>query len=428
MSSYTPHFPQLMRTKVELPASKSLSNRAMLLHALGGSQADMKHVATCDDTFVMWRALHDRPETVDIMAAGTAMRFLTAYLALCPGETHVITGTERMRQRPVAVLVDALRQLGADIDYTDAEGFPPLRIRGRELDGGELELPADVSSQYVSALLMAAPRMKQGLTLHLRGCVMSRPYIDMTLAMMRKAGATVQWTDPQTLRAEPGGYGADRVFEVESDWSAASYWYEMVALTEDTHARVELTRLQHHSMQGDSAVRELFVPLGVVTTFDEAHDSVVLTRQELPARMQAERYEADMSNVPDLAQTLAVTCAMLRRPFRLTGLQTLRIKETDRLEALRNELSKLGIAALIEGDEALSVESYPDRCPVWNGVPIATYHDHRMAMAFAPAALRVPGLTIADPEVVSKSYPAFWRDLEALGEDNEDDLLVEEAP
>ncbi len=412
--TFTPHIPPRINAKINLPSSKSLSNRAMLLCALSGVGSSAERISSCDDSYVMWRALRERPETVDIMAAGTAMRFLTAFFATCPGEEHILTGTERMRQRPIGVLVDALRALGADIEYVDNEGFPPLRICGKELQGGSLSLPASVSSQYISALLMIAPLMREGLRLELVGDIISRPYILMTIHMMRTFGADVEWEEGNVIRTAHKDYSEDVIYPIESDWSAASYWYEILALTPDAEATVTLPYLYKESLQGDSRVSDFFKPLGVDTTFDEEHEQVILTKRALSAEERQTSYELDLVNQPDLAQTLVVTCALLQRPFRFTGLRSLRIKETDRMDALRNELAKFGIALGIEGDEALFIDSYGNQPPRYNGTPIATYHDHRMAMAFAPACILFPDLLIADPEVVSKSYPHFWDDLASL--------------
>lgn len=414
--TYTVELPSRLQQQLVLPSSKSLSNRALLLGALSG-EADISRPSDCDDTLVMQRALSLRPETVDIMAAGTAMRFLTAYFANCPGEHHIMTGTERMRQRPIGVLVDALRKLGADIHYEGTEGFPPLRINGRQLEGGTLSLPANVSSQYVSALLMVGPTMQQGLTLHLEGAIISRPYIDMTLALMRHFGAKAEWTTGSIITVAPCGYRKGVSFSVESDWSAASYWYELMALTPDREARITLPWLQADSLQGDAAVRTYFRPLGVSTEFTHLPDDtpvVVLTRDDSLLLPQGELLELDLVCQPDLAQTLVVSCAMLRRPFRFTGLQSLRIKETDRVAALQAELQKFGIPLEATADGELHIFHYPPHTPAYDGRPILTYHDHRMAMSFAPAAAIVGRVFIDSPEVVSKSYPHFWTDLEAL--------------
>lgn len=400
--------------KINLPSSKSLSNRALLLCALSGTESSVGHMSNCDDTYVMWRALTTRSHEVDIMAAGTAMRFLTAFFSTCSNEEHIMTGTERMRQRPIGVLVDALRHLGAEIEYTEKEGFPPLCIKGHQLCGGALSLPANVSSQYISALLMVAPQMTEGLSLTLEGNIISRPYIDMTLSMMQAFGADARWVGENVISVAPKCYRDGVIFNVESDWSAASYWYEVAAiLPSKLHGEpfsITLPWLHAKSWQGDSEVQRLFQPLGVETEFDTEHEWATLRRNDAIALPEGETYEANLVDQPDLAQTLVVTCALLRRPFRFTGLRSLRIKETDRMEALRNELAKLGVDLGIEGDEALFVSNYSPDTPRYNGMPIATYHDHRMAMAFAPARLLCPTLQIAHPEVVSKSYPNFWEE------------------
>ena len=400
--------PRRLQAAIGLPASKSISNRALILHALAGGRTRPENLSDCDDTRVMVQALA-RPEAdiLDIGAAGTAMRFLTAYLSVTPG-TRLLTGTARMQQRPIGILVDALRSLGAQIDYAGNEGFPPLRITGTRLDGREVTLAGDVSSQYISALLMTGPVLPQGLTLHLAGNVVSRPYIDLTLRLMKDFGAQAEWTSESDIAVRPGGY-RDTPFRVESDWSAASYWYETTALSlrTDATAEVRLSGLSEGSPQGDSRGAALFARLGVRTEFTA--QGVTLRAGGKPAP----RLEADLVDIPDLAQTFVVTCCLLDIPFRFSGLQSLKIKETDRLSALTAELRKLGYVLRCEQDSILAwtgERTAPHPAPV-----IATYEDHRMAMAFAPACLRVPGLRIADPHVVSKSYPHYWDDLRKAG-------------
>lgn len=427
MPSYSLLFPPTLRTSVALPASKSLSNRALVIAALSGG-ARLDRLADCDDTRVLLSALRDRPERIDIGAAGTAMRFGTAFFATQSGN-RVLTGSERMRRRPVGILVEALRRLGASIEYAGEEGFPPLRVEGRTLRGGCIELSAGTSSQYISALLMVAPVMTEGLRLRLTGTVVSRPYIDMTLALMRRFGADAEWVDARTLQVAPGGYRhSGQTYTAEADWSAASYWYEMVALTPDADACVRLSGLDADSLQGDSRVSDFFRPLGVTTTFGNGE---AVLRKAVPTLPQGEAYCLDLTQQPDLAQTLAVTCAALRRPFRFTGLQSLKIKETDRIRALRCELAKIGChvgeahdAELFFYPEATRPASAPvlaDPTPAATAsappvIPaIDTYDDHRMAMAFAPCALLRPGLVINHPEVVSKSYPDFWKHLKTAG-------------
>lgn len=403
--TYDLAFPPALRGRIALPASKSLSARALIIAALADG-ATVEGLSDCDDTRVLRRALTERPDTVDVQAAGTAMRFATAYFATQPG-THTVTGTARMCHRPVKALVDALRALGAAVEYVGETGFPPLRITGRRLPGGQVELPADISSQYVSALLMIAPTLAGGLELRLRGEVASRPYIDMTLGLMRHFGARAEWTAEDTLRVATGGYRPGVRYTVEPDWSAASYWYEMVALSTDPEARIELPGLTAGSLQGDSAVAQLFRPLGVATDFPAA--GATLRKTAAAAGPAA----ADLGGCPDLAQTLVATCTLLRRPFRFSGLRTLRIKETDRIAALQTELGRMGASLATDGESLWSAAgSAPLHSP--DG-PLATYDDHRMAMALAPAAIPLGSVAIAHAEVVSKSYPAFWDDLRSVG-------------
>ena len=401
--------PHHLQATISLPSSKSICNRALIIAALSGKQTQLHNLSDCDDTRVLVRALQSEEEVIDIMAAGTAMRFSTAYFATTPG-THIVTGTERMRQRPIGVLVEALRQLGADISYVEAEGFPPLRIQGKPLKGGSISLPANVSSQYISALLMIGPTLAEGLCLHLEGTIISRPYLEMTLSLMRQFGVQAEWTDEATIRVAPRPYQPLKAFSVESDWSAASYWYELVALSPDPAACIVLPYLFEKSLQGDSRIREFFVPLGVRTVFTP--EGVILTKSEATAPAVL---RLDLSEQPDLAQTLVVTCAMLRQPFHFTGLQTLKIKETDRITALRTELQKMGIRVSEAHDsELFCTEFGAAELPSNAFVSIDTYDDHRMAMAFAPCALRYPALRINHPEVVSKSYPDFWQHLKQL--------------
>ncbi len=410
--------PKELRLDVKLPASKSISNRALIIHALSAQggllntdfEETLQNLSDCDDTQVMLRALKTMPYEIDIMAAGTAMRFLTAYLCVTPG-THIITGTARMRHRPIGTLVDALRTLGAQVDYVETEGFPPLRITGGKYQGGELSLRGDISSQYISALLMIGPVLADGLTLTLTGKVISRPYIDMTLQIMRHFGANAQWTSQNTLRVMPGGY-TPTPYYIESDWSASSYWYEMMALTADESPVVRMHGLFRNSLQGDSAIKDYFLPLGIETSFftdEQGVESVKLTRTEKPA----DRLQLDLLNQPDLAQTMVATCALLGIPFRFSGLQSLKIKETDRMAALKAELLKLGYM-IKESDE--SVLFWDGECcqPQENPL-IETYEDHRMAMSLAPACMKLGSIRIHHPEVVSKSYPTFWDSLQGFG-------------
>lgn len=402
--------PKYVKGKVILPSSKSISNRVLVINALSGNRGMLpENVSDCDDTRGMIKWLGGNDETVDVGAAGTAMRFSTALLAVSEG-CRVITGSERMKQRPIGLLVDALRVLGAEIEYVENVGFPPLRIKGCPmLEGGCVVLSGGVSSQYISALLMIAPVMKDGLTLELEGEIVSRPYIDLTISLMRKFGADVRWICENVVRVEPKGYVAGNFF-VESDWSAASYWYEMMALCDN--AEIVLPGLLSNSCQGDRKVAELFKELGVATEFvdGEGFDSCVRLYK---AGQVCERLNYDFVDQPDLAQTFVVCCCMMNIPFRFTGLQSLKIKETDRIAALRTEMAKLGYVVGEENGSMLFWNG--ERC---NGDPapvIDTYDDHRMAMAFAPCALRLGQIRINNPEVVSKSYPKFWDDLRMVG-------------
>lgn len=401
---YLLNAPASLHATVQLPASKSISNRTLILHALSGGPTRPENLSECDDTQVMIRALDHMPDVIDIHAAGTAMRFLTAYLCVTPG-THTITGTERMQQRPIRILVDALRTLGARIDYAGNEGFPPLRINGTQLTGSEIELAGNVSSQYISALLMIGAMLPAGLKLRLTGDIISRPYINLTLQLMHDFGAQAGWTSESSIAVAPGGY-RDTPFRVESDWSAASYWYQMTALSPDA-PEVELLGLHARSPQGDSRGAELFARLGVQTEFTP--QGVKLRKEGQPAG----RLDEDLVDIPDLAQTFVVTCCLMGVPFRFTGLQSLKIKETDRICALITELRKLGYAVHAEQDSILWWDG--ERCPADPQPAIDTYEDHRMAMAFAPACLVRPDIRINEPQVVSKSYPRYWDDLRAAG-------------
>ena len=397
--------PRRIEGEIDLPASKSISNRVLLLNALCATPGRLSNLAQCDDTDAVLSALAQPDASeVNIGAAGTAMRFLTAYFATREGREVVIDGTERMRQRPIGVLVDALRQLGADIEYVEAEGYPPLKITGTRLHGGALTVSGSVSSQYITAILLIAPVIG-GITLTIEGEIMSRPYIDMTLALMARYGVKAEWRE-NVIHVPAGEYTA-LDFTVAADWSAASYWWAMQAIV--PQSRISLKGLEPQSLQGDSRIAELVSQMGGTGNWCgryldlRSNGGVGCCRSTF----------ADLSGTPDIAQTLVVMLCLMGRPFRITGLRTLRIKETDRLEALRTELRKLGYVVKVEGDDAISwhfettaAEASPHIC---------TYHDHRMAMAFAPAAIRFPGLIIDDAQVVSKSYPLFWEHLRQAG-------------
>jgi len=413
MIRYNIKGPKQLRATIALPASKSISNRALIIHALAGGDILPQNLSDCDDTEVIIKALQEMPDVIDIGAAGTAMRFMTAFLATTQHGTHTLTGTERMKHRPIKILVDALRRLGANINYLGEKGFPPLRITGNTLQGGELEIAGNVSSQFISALLMVGPMLRRGLTLQLLGDTISRPYIDLTLWMMREFGADAEWTSVDTITVNPKPY-TSRPYLIENDWSAASYWYEMVALSKDEDAEVILEGLMDGSKQGDSSVRYIFSLLGVRTTFqskEPGRPTMVRIRKNghcIP------KLEYDFVNAPDLAQTIVVTCCALNVPFHFTGLQTLKIKETDRIQALITEMEKLGCHLELRNDSELIWDGQRHPYPSPLTPTIDTYKDHRMALAFAPMALHHP-IDINDPHVVTKSYPHFWEDLQQAG-------------
>lgn len=411
MKQYRLKAPERLNQTIQLPASKSISNRALIIYALSGGRNLPENLSDCDDTEVIIDALRYMPDEINIKAAGTAMRFMTAYLSVMRG-THIITGTDRMKHRPIAILVDALRRLGANIEYVGEEGYPPLKITGKKLAGGLLEIPGNVSSQYISALLMIGPMLKDGLTLQLTGEIISRPYIDLTLWMMGEFGAEAKWSSADTITVAHKPYKG-RDYYIESDWSGASYWYEMVALSKDRNAEVRLTGLMDGSMQGDSTSRYIFSLLGVKTTFETQTKGVPQMVTLKKNGRGVTKLEYDFVNAPDLAQTFVVTCAALDIPFHFKGLATLKIKETDRIEALKREMAKLGYVIHDANDSELYWDG--ERCEPQLEQGIDTYEDHRMALAFAPFAMKQEGLIINNPQVVTKSYPKFWEDLKSTG-------------
>ena len=411
MKQYRLTAPRRLDMTVDLPASKSISNRALIIHALSGGSTLPENLSDCDDTSVIIDALRTMPEEINIKAAGTAMRFTTAYLSVTPG-THILTGTERMKHRPIGILVDALRTLGANIEYIGEEGYPPLRITGSTLKGGLLEIHGNVSSQYISALLMIGPMLKDGLTLRLLDHIISRPYIDLTLWMMGEFGAEAEWTSADTITVSPKPYKS-RDYFIENDWSGASYWYEMLALNGDPESEIRLTGLMDGSKQGDSITRYIFSLLGVKTKLQSKKAGIPQTITLKKNGHCVPKLEYDFVNCPDLAQTFVVACAAMNIPFHFTGLSTLKIKETDRIEALKTEMRKLGyVVKDIDGSELLWDG---ERCEPSLEQGIDTYEDHRMALAFAPYAMKHNGLVINNPQVVTKSYPHYWDHLRQAG-------------
>ncbi len=404
--------PNAIKADVKLPSSKSICNRALVISAMAGDFSRLDNLSDCDDTDVIVRALDNMPETIDIKAAGTAMRFLTAYLSALPGETHVLTGTERMKHRPIKILVDALRRLGAQIEYVGEEGYPPLRITGKKLAGGKVSLPGNVSSQYISALMMIGPLMQDGLTLMLEGSIVSHPYIDLTLCTMRDFGAEADWTGVDTIVVKPVNYKPSPYF-IESDWSASSYWYQMMAMYCNEDCHVNLHGVMDGSRQGDSQVKYIFSMLGVKTKFESTEKLVPTTASLTCHDRTLPRMDFDFTHQPDLAQTLIATCCACNIHFYFRGLASLKIKETDRIEAMKTEMSKLGFVLHDFNDSELRWDG--ERCERDADAVMETYDDHRMAMAIAPMSIILGPLTINNPEVVSKSYPHFWEDLSKAG-------------
>ena len=406
--------------EITLPPSKSISNRLLIIRALCNNFT-INNLSQSDDTKVLEDALDLNSNTIDTGHSGTAMRFLTAFLSNKEGE-WILTGSEEIKNRPVGTLINALKQLGANIEYPAKQGFPPLKIKGTQLNGGTLEIEANISSQFISALLLIAPTLQDGLTLKLKNKVISAPYIHLTLKLMNYFGIKSVWNHnvisiPHNLSRSFGENYKAKDISVEADWSAASYWYEMAALADD----VDLTiyGLNKESHQGDAIVAKLFERLGVKTTF--LTNGIKLSKQSRPQVLAGKIFEFDFTDYPDLAQTFAVTLSMLNIPFKLSGLESLQIKETNRIKALKNELLKLGInltqpeSGILEWNNSLVFQYNNKFKNSLKNIEIQTYKDHRMAMAFAPIALKYGNVTINEPEVVSKSYPDFWDDMRRVG-------------
>lgn len=395
-----------IRAEINLPASKSISNRALIIHALSGKDFPIENLSEADDTKILLYALATTEKTIDVGAAGTAMRFLAAYFAVTEGE-KILTGTERMKQRPIQSLVDALTSLGADIEYVEKAGFPPLKINGKKLSANEVEADGSISSQYLSALLMIAPALPNGLTITIKDELVSKPYAAMTTALMKQFGVESSWQGnlieilPQNYQPAP--------FKVEPDWSAAAFWYSVVALSND--AEIKLNGLAENSLQGDSVLPKLMKEFGVETEF--SNDGILLKKIRPFDYAQGDKQRAikiDFTDCPDLAQSLTVLAAALDIEIEFTGIENLKLKETDRISALQNELKKIG-------KEFVKTEG----CYILRGkfqsadTIIQTYDDHRMVMAFAPLSLLCENLRIENPETVSKSYPLFLQDLKNCG-------------
>ncbi len=395
-----------IKDSLVLNGSKSISNRVLIIDALCHHQIKIENLSNADDTVFLQRILHSKDTILDAGAGGTTFRFLTAFLATQEGREVVLTGSERMQQRPIKILVDALRTLGADISYEKNELFPPLRIKGKKLKGGKISLPADTSSQYITALLLIAPTLEDGLELELIGTIVSIPYIKMTLKMMEYFGIQTSF-EGNKIVVNTGVYQPTSFF-VEGDWSAASYFYSIAILADE--AEIELKGLANQQIQGDSIIAKIAHNFGIETSF---HNNAVVLKKVHPPKLTT--YSFDFIECPDLAQTVVTFCAASGIELHSKGLQTLRIKETDRIAALDNELQKLGLASLTEIDKnnwQLLINKISN---LNSKISIHTYEDHRMAMSFAPLALKLNTLQIEEPNVVDKSYPIFWKDMQKLG-------------
>ena len=396
-------------SSIKITGSKSETNRLLLLQALYPNLV-LDNTSNSDDSEVMLKALQNsqlltpNSQLIDVHHAGTAMRFLTAYFSIQEEKEVVLTGSSRMKERPIKILVDALNQLGAEISYEENEGFPPIRIKGKKLTQNKVSLPANVSSQYISALLLIAPKLENGLELTLEGEITSVPYIKMTLALLNEIGVKTSFVGNK-ISVKPQFTIHNSQFTIESDWSSASYWYSIVALSE-IGTQISLSSYKKNSLQGDSALANIYQDFGVETVFNE-DNSITITKTK---NHQLSIVNYQLNNCPDIAQTIAVTCFGLGIGCHLTGLHTLKIKETDRLEALKTELTKLGATISVTNESLTLVASNH----INENIAIDTYQDHRMAMAFAPLALKI-SLTINQAEVVSKSYPDFWEDLKIIG-------------
>ena len=387
--------------KIQITGSKSESNRMLFLQALF-PQISLANVSNSDDTVAMKSGLESDNDLVDIGHAGTSMRFLTAYYSSLENQEKTLTGSSRMQERPIGILVDALRQLGAEISYLNNEGYPPLLIKGKRLTASEVRLSANISSQYITALMLIAPSLPRGLCLHLEGKITSVPYIEMTLSLLRQIGVEATFSG-QRVQVFPKNDIAQTTHAVESDWSSASYYFSMVALAKG--ADIALSTYKQNSFQGDKVLMGIYEQLGVKSMIK--NNTLYLQKQALGSKP----IQLDLSDAPDIAQTIAVACYGLGVACDLSGLHTLKIKETDRLVALQNELTKLGATIEIT-DKSLHLQKRTK--PIHPNILIETYHDHRMAMAFAPLALLVP-IRIQDADVVTKSYPGFWEDLDEIG-------------
>jgi 3-phosphoshikimate 1-carboxyvinyltransferase len=391
-----------IKEEITISGSKSESNRLLILQNLF-PEITIKNVSDSDDSIHMQHALSTNAATIDIGHAGTAMRFLTSYFALKSGREVVLTGSERMQNRPIEILVNALKELGADISYEDKVGYPPIRIKGKKVTKGKVQINGNVSSQYISSLLLVAANLEKGVEIELLGKITSVPYIHMTLSLLNQLGIETSF-EGNILKVLPKKSIQKQIVVVESDWSSASYFYSIIASSE-IGSEIQLSAYKKQSLQGDSCLAEIYTHFGVATIFGQ--DCITLKKEKLS---NLEMLEIDLKNAPDIAQTIAVTCFSEGIACNLTGLHTLKIKETDRLEALKEELTKLGALISVTNESLHLVKS----SKINSHISIKTYNDHRMAMAFAPLALKVP-IKILNAEVVTKSFQKFWDDLQQIG-------------
>ena len=390
-------FRPVLPNEIQITGSKSESNRLLILQKLFGN-IEIKNISNSQDTKLLQTALNSDEKTMDIHHAGTAMRFLTSFFAVQEGVEKILTGSERMKQRPIKPLVEALRELGADIEYLENEGFPPLKIKGKKLEKNFVEIPADISSQFITSLILVGGKLKNGLTIRLLGEITSKPYIEMTLKLLSEISGKSIILKDKTIQI-PNIRTQKTVFTVESDWSSASYFYSFSALDRQ---KITLKNFNKNSLQGDSRIAEIYSQFfGIDTIFNKNQQEITLIPKSnfsLPQSIQL-----NMNDCPDIAQTVCVTAAALKIPFEISGLATLKIKETDRLSALQNELKKIGCETEITDNSIKSVlYTKPEK-----NISIASYGDHRMAMAFAPYSL-IQEIEIQNPEVVEKSFPDFW--------------------
>lgn len=397
---------------IEISGSKSISNRLLILSHLFENTIMIENLSNSQDTQLLQEALSSDAEIIDIHHAGTAMRFLTSYFSLQEGRTTVLTGSERMKERPIGSLVDALRHLGADITYVEKEGFPPLKIIGKRLDKSSVSIPANISSQFISSLLLVGSKLENGLEIHLEGKITSRPYLEMTLKILRSIGLGTQW-EGQIIKIFPN-IQSEKNSQIikcitESDWSSASYYYSLAAIGRKS---INLKSFRPYSLQGDSDLKEIYWNFFGVNTISQGSESKISLLPE-SSFIFPEKIYLNMNDCPDIAQTLCVTATALQIPFKITGLETLKVKETDRLVALKNELFKIGCISEITDDSIFSLKFFEPN----SQISIETYNDHRMAMSFAPFCL-IKELTIENKDVVEKSYPQFWEDLEKVLEKN----------